>query len=72
MFAEIAELFACYYDNDVFGNSNELEDEILLQADCPGLAEVCLDLDPDRPSTTPTLPIADLAAITINDEGKWE
>ena len=54
----------------MFGDSDELESEILLQPDYPGLAEALFDLDSDGPSTTPTLPIADLATIVINNEGK--
>ena len=50
----------------MFGDNNELESEILLEPAYPGLAKAPFDLDPDRPSTTPTLPIAALVITAIN------
>ena len=54
----------------MFGDSDELESKILLQPDYPGVAEAPFDLDPDGPSATPTLPIADLATTAINNGSK--
>ena len=47
-----------------------MEDEILFQADYPDPADAPSDLDPDMSSTNPTLPIADLGTITIDDGSK--
>ena len=47
-----------------------MEDEILFQADYPDPADASSDLDPDVSSTTPTLPIADLGTIMIDDGSK--
>ena len=54
----------------MFGDRDELEGEILLQPDYPALAKALFDLDPDGPSTTPTLPIAALVTTAINYGGK--
>ena len=65
-------LYNIYYSNKVFSNSNELEDEILIQAYYPGPDEAPSNLNPDVSFTVPTLIVADLAATAINDGGKWE
>ena len=54
----------------MFGESDELESEIPLQPDYPGLADATFDLDPEGHSTTPTLPRAVLATTAINDGSK--
>ena len=51
----------------LFSDSNDLEDEILLQVDYPCPAKPPFGLNPNVPSTTPTLPIEDL---TIKDGQK--